>query len=148
MTQTKTKKPAPTKVSAKQRRMEILKVIASLGHPDLFNRKEAAKHYGVNPSQITRDVQWIGKKIKNLKGDELMLTIIAAQDKSIKELLRQGDYVNAARAAANLGKFMQPNALINVEQKTLIQDKTITVGWVDPTDKKAIEHMKIPAAAR
>jgi hypothetical protein len=87
----------PTEYNYVERRAELLQQIRDLGHPAMVNQTEMAERYGVSQQQISKDLDRLAEHINASLGARRDLITEAVIHRSIRGLLEEEEYRQAAR---------------------------------------------------
>lgn len=115
-----------------ERRAEILEYILAAGHPDMVNRTEFGKHYDVEPSTITRDVQAIRDEVEAELGTDAKFISEVVYQKAIREKLKQKDIDGAIDVIESWNKWLfdiggQEKAADKIEAE-IIAERAVETG--------------------
>lgn len=91
----------PSEFTYHERRVDLLQQISDLGHPSMINQGEAAERYGVSQQQISKDLDRIAESVHEhiVDRDRRAFTVDAVVQRSIRGLLEEGEYRQAAKTA-------------------------------------------------
>ena len=91
----------PSEFTYHERRADLLQQVRDLGHPSMINQVEAAERYGVSQQQISKDLDRIAESVHEhiVDRDRRAFTVDAVVQRSIRGLLEEGEYRQAARTA-------------------------------------------------
>jgi hypothetical protein len=91
------------------RRAELLQLIREAGHPDDLNQTELAERYGVCQQQISKDLDRIGEAVRDriASPGRHILMVESTINRSIRGLLNDGDYRDAAKTALEYDEWIQ-----------------------------------------
>jgi hypothetical protein len=98
-------KPART-YTTYERRAEVLAAIVSAGHPDHISRTEFGKRYDVSPSTITRDIDTLRSEIVEELGTDADLITGTVYQRAIRELMDEGEWVDAVRIVESFNDWL------------------------------------------
>lgn len=87
----------PEDYSYMERRAELFSFVLEAGHPDLLNQTKFAERYGVVQSTISKDLKRIREDVKDELGTDAEFIAHAVFHKALRELARQGEWVEATR---------------------------------------------------
>jgi hypothetical protein len=128
----------PEEYSYVERRAETLQLIEEAGHPRAISQTRLADRYGVSQGQISQDIDrlrtYITENIDETTVDAITETVF---QKSIRELVEQGDYKDAVKAVESWndwlmdrGKVEQEPDKHEVETDTVINlPESVTNKW-------------------
>jgi hypothetical protein len=95
-----------------ERRSELLQRIREAGHPDELNQTELAERYDVSQQQISKDMRKIGNDIrKSLDKDRRALAVDSVIRRSIRGLLDNGEYMDAAQLALDWDDWVSDSSM-------------------------------------
>jgi len=118
-----TDKP-PKEYTYAERRSEILQLIEQAGHPRAINQTRLAERYGCAQSNISNDVDVLREYIVDNIDERTVDTITeTVYQKSIRELVDNGDYKDAVKAVESWNDWLMDRG--KVERKA---------------DKQKVEH--------
>ena len=107
---------APTEYTYAERRAEILKLIERKGHPRAINQSSLADRYGCDQSNISNDVsvlrEYIVENIDERTVDSITETVY---QKSIRELVDNGDYKDAVKAVESWNDWLMKRGRVDKE---------------------------------
>lgn len=98
---------APSEYSYTERRAEILERIKEAGHPKAVNQSELADRYGCSDPNIHKDMNALGEFVDESLGDRRELATQAVLERSIKGLLDQGEWRQAAKTALEYDEWVR-----------------------------------------
>lgn len=90
-----------------ERRAEILQLIEEAGHPRALNQRELADRYDVSQQQISKDLDRLDEYIRARIASRRDLKIETALDRSLRGLLEEGEYYQAAKVAKMLDEYLE-----------------------------------------
>jgi len=125
-------KPA-TEYTYAERRAEILKLIEEAGHPRAINQTRLADRYGCAQSNISNDIdvlrEYITTNIDETTVDAITETVF---QKSIRELVEQGDYKDAVKAVESWNDWLMDRGKVEQEpDKHEIEGDGIVINYGD-----------------
>lgn len=90
-----------TEYSYVERRAELLQIIEQVGHPSAVNQTELAERYGVDQSQISRDLDRLATHVREQFDDRDRRAFVVDKvvTRAIRGLLDDEEYRKAARTA-------------------------------------------------
>lgn len=95
-----------------ERRSELLQRIREAGHPGELNQTELAESYGVSQQQISKDMEKIGNDIRgSLDKDRRALAVDSVIRRSIRGLLDNGEYMDAAQLALDWDEWVSDSSM-------------------------------------
>jgi len=107
---------APKDYSYVERRAEILKLIEEAGHPRAISQTRLADRYGVSQGQLSQDVDrlrtYINENIDETTVDSITETVY---QKSIRELVDNGDYKDAVKAVESWNNWLMDRGKVEKE---------------------------------
>ena len=91
----------PTEYTYHERRADLLQQVRDLGHPSMINQAEAAERYGVSQQQISKDLDRLAESVHEhiIDRNRRAFTVDAVVQRSIRGLLEEGEYRQAAKTA-------------------------------------------------
>lgn len=89
-----------------ERRAKILELIEEAGHPRMISQYELASVFGVTQSQIAHDFRVLREFIKTIVGREAPLISHTVYNKSIKQLMAEGRYVEACKVMGEWNNWL------------------------------------------
>lgn len=91
------------------RRAELLQLIREAGHPDDLNQTELAEKYDVCQQQISKDLERIGQAVRDriASPDRHILMVESVLNRSVRGLLNEGEYRDAAKTALEYDDWIQ-----------------------------------------
>ena len=90
-----------------ERRAEILTLIEQSGHPGLLSRSQLANRYGCSHSTISNDINNVlADYVDEILGSRRLLTTHAVIEKSVQELIAEGEYRKAAQTILDFNKWV------------------------------------------
>ena len=99
-----------------ERRAEILQLIKEAGHPDSISPTRLADRYGVTKGQISQDKDRLRSYIvENIDHDTVDAITETVFQKSIKELVEQGEYMDAVRATEKWNDWLMNRGKVEKE---------------------------------
>ncbi len=106
----------PSDYSYVERRAEELQLIEEAGHPRAISQQRLADRYDVSQGQISQDFDrlrtFITKTIDHDTVDAITETVF---QKSIKELVEQGEYMDAVRATEKWNDWLMNRGKVDKE---------------------------------
>jgi hypothetical protein len=99
---------SPEEFTYQERRADLLRQIRDLGHPSMINQVEAADRYGVSQSQISKDLDRLAESVREhvVDRDRRAFTVDSVVRRSIRGLLEEGEYRQAARTAMEWDEWL------------------------------------------
>jgi hypothetical protein len=124
---------AATEYTYAERRAEILKLIEEAGHPRAINQTRLADRYGCAQSNISNDIdvlrEYITTNIDETTVDAITETVF---QKSIRELVEQGDYKDAVKAVESWNDWLMDRGKVEQEpDKHEIEGDGIVINYGD-----------------
>ena len=112
---------SPTDYNFNERRRCLLDQIRELGHPSLLPRQEElADEFGVSQQQISKDLDRIAEYVSAChlaNRDRRALVVDSVMDKCVRELLRAGEYRQAARTIMEWSEWADSRDLDALEAR-------------------------------
>ena len=106
----------PNEYSYVERRAEELQLIEEAGHPRAISQTRLAERYGVTQGQISQDIDRLRSYIvENIDHDTVDAITETVFQKSIKELVEQGEYMDAVRAAEKWNDWLMNRGKVEKE---------------------------------
>ena len=106
----------PSEYHWTERRAEILTLIEEAGHPAKISPTRLAERYGVSKGQISQDKsrlqEYIVSNIDETKVDGITETVY---QKSIKELMDNGEYKDAVKAVESWNDWLMNRGKVDKE---------------------------------
>jgi len=110
-----TDKP-PQEYTYAERRAEILQLIEQAGHPRAINQSRLGERYGCAQSNISNDVSVLREYITNNIDETTVDTITeTVYQKSIRELVDNGDYKDAVKAVESWNSWLMDRGKVEKE---------------------------------
>jgi len=110
-----TDKP-PQEYTYAERRAEILQLIEQAGHPRAINQSRLGERYGCAQSNISNDVSVLREYITNNIDETTVDTITeTVYQKSIRELVDNGDYKDAVKAVESWNDWLMDRGKVEKE---------------------------------
>ena len=124
---------AATEYTYAERRAEILKLVEEAGHPRAINQTRLADRYGCAQSNISNDIsvlrEYITENIDETTVDAITETVF---QKSIRELVEQGDYKDAVKAVESWNDWLMDRGKVEQEpDKHEIEGDGIVINYGD-----------------
>lgn len=98
---------APAEYSYNERRAAILRRIREAGHPNALDKNALADEFGVKRDQIVKDFDRINDHVEATLGDDRAVVGAAVFDRSIRELLDEGEWRKAALTMQEYHEFAE-----------------------------------------
>ena len=106
----------PAEYTYVERRAEILQLIEEAGHPRAVSPVRLGERYGVTHGQISQDIDrlktYINEHIDEKTVDSITETVY---QKSIKELMDNGDYKDAVKAVESWNDWLMDRGKVDKE---------------------------------
>ena len=124
---------AATEYTYAERRAEILKLVEEAGHPRAINQTRLADRYGCAQSNISNDIdvlrEYITDNIDETTVDAITETVF---QKSIRELVEQGDYKDAVKAVESWNDWLMDRGKVEKEpDKHEVDGSGIVINYGD-----------------
>jgi hypothetical protein len=107
-----------------ERRAELLKKAAELGHPDLLKKKELAAEYGVSPAQISHDLNVLAEYISRNLGKDSDFIAEMVYKKGVKASMAEEDYDKARRHIESWQQWLFARGAVSKEPEKMKIDST------------------------
>ena len=115
-----------------ERRAEILQLIEKAGHPGSISPTRLARRYGVTKGQISQDKSRLQEFITDRLNEERVDAITATVfEKSIKELMDNNEYRNAAKTAAEWHDWLTDRGHVSQEPDRLEANVSLEDAFLD-----------------
>jgi hypothetical protein len=127
---------AATEYTYAERRAEILKLVEEAGHPRAINQTRLADRYGCAQSNISNDIdvlrEYITDNIDETTVDAITETVF---QKSIRELVEQGDYKDAVKAVESWNNWLMDRGKVEEEpDKVDVGGEGIVFNFQEPDE--------------
>ena len=106
----------PSEYTYVERRAEILSLIEEAGHPRAISQTRLADRYDVSQGQISQDIDRLRTYInENIDEDAVDAITETVYQKSIKELVSNGDYKDAVKAVESWNDWLMKRGKVDKE---------------------------------
>lgn len=96
----------PAEYSYVERRADLLQQVLDVGHPSMLNQSELAERYEVTQQQISKDFDRLGEYLGENLGSRRYLSTAAVIDRSIRGMLENEEYRQAARTVLEWNEWL------------------------------------------
>ena len=102
----------------------MLQLVREVGHPDELNQTELAERYGVSQQQISKDLNRLGEHVRaNVDLDRRALVVDSVIQRSIRGMLNEGDYRQAAKTAMEWDEWIHEETVPTGDNVDRVGDK-------------------------
>ena len=106
----------PSEYTYVERRAETLQLIEEAGHPRAISQTRLAERYGVSQGQISQDIDRLRTFITdNIDEDTVDSITETVYQKSIRELVENGNYKDAVKAVESWNDWLMDRGKVNKE---------------------------------
>lgn len=105
-------KPKP-EWGVEHRRAYILRLVEDKGHPKMLNQSKIASEFDLSRQQIHYDIKHIRDYFHSQADDSFKSDVIITMDKSVRELMDKGEFVEASKAAKRYAKVLESLGIVS-----------------------------------
>lgn len=109
---------APENYHYTVRRADLFNRILEAGSPAGMNQTDLAEYYGVDQSQISRDIDAIGEHVAESLGSRATLSTRAAFERIRRELFAEGEWKQAWDVIMNWNDWLAKVGVITARLRT------------------------------